>query len=96
MWLQDKYVLFLSLLDHLYELVPSVALLLCSEVFVDWVKHAFITKFNCISSEVCQYNVVQRVSFDSEESSVKTKYLRRQIMRLKPLVLADDSFPYKS
>ncbi|CAB3982800.1 transmembrane anterior posterior transformation 1 homolog [Paramuricea clavata] len=39
-------------LDHLYELVPSVALLLCSEVFVDWVKHAFITKFNCISSEV--------------------------------------------
>ncbi|XP_028391533.1 transmembrane anterior posterior transformation protein 1 homolog [Dendronephthya gigantea] len=39
-------------LDHLYELIPSLALLLSSEMFVDWIKHAFITKFNCISSEV--------------------------------------------
>lgn len=42
----------LFVLDHLYELIPSIGLLLSSEVFVDWVKHAFITKFNCISSEV--------------------------------------------
>ncbi|XP_046851504.1 transmembrane anterior posterior transformation protein 1 homolog [Xenia sp. Carnegie-2017] len=39
-------------IDHFYELLMSATLLLSSEVFVDWVKHAFITKFNCISSEV--------------------------------------------
>jgi hypothetical protein len=49
---KQSRVIFLSFPDHLYELLPSVALLLFSEVFVDWVKHAFITKFNCISSEV--------------------------------------------
>ena len=41
--------------------MPPVAMLLCSEVVVDWVKHAFITKFNCISSEVCQRNVRKSV-----------------------------------
>ena len=47
------YSVLVSLfLDHLYELMPSLGVLLCSEIFVDWVKHAFITKFNCIPSEV--------------------------------------------
>lgn len=35
-------------------MVPIVLLVLLSEVFVDWTKHAFITKFNDISPDVYQ------------------------------------------
>ena len=38
--------------EHLWVLVPDIVLVLVSEVLVDWVKHAFITKFNEIPSEV--------------------------------------------
>ena len=33
-------------------MAPIVLLVLLSEVFVDWTKHAFITKFNDISPDV--------------------------------------------
>ncbi|XP_065183935.1 transmembrane anterior posterior transformation protein 1-like isoform X2 [Sycon ciliatum] len=39
-------------LGHLRELVLPLAIVCCSEVMVDWIKHAFITKFNSISSTV--------------------------------------------
>ncbi|XP_072026078.1 transmembrane anterior posterior transformation protein 1 homolog isoform X2 [Amphiura filiformis] len=39
-------------LDHFWELVPDVVLVLCAEVLVDWVKHCFITKFNSVTEEV--------------------------------------------
>ncbi len=32
--------------------MPDIVLVMGSEVFVDWVKHAFITKFNDIPDEV--------------------------------------------
>ena len=38
--------------DHLFVLVPDVVLVMLSEFMVDWIKHAFITKFNEISFEV--------------------------------------------
>lgn len=40
------------LLDHLWVLFPDVVMVLGSEVAVDVVKHAFITKFNDISADV--------------------------------------------
>lgn len=39
-------------LDHLWVLFPDVVMVLASEVAVDIVKHAFITKFNDISADV--------------------------------------------
>ncbi|EDO43155.1 predicted protein, partial [Nematostella vectensis] len=39
-------------MDHLYIIMPYLLATLSSEYFVDWVKHAFITKFNDIPAEV--------------------------------------------
>lgn len=39
-------------LGYLESVLPIVAIVMLSEVFVDWVKHAFITKFNDILPEV--------------------------------------------
>lgn len=39
-------------LDHLWVLFPDVVMVLASEIAVDVVKHAFITKFNDISADV--------------------------------------------
>ncbi|CAI8013719.1 Transmembrane anterior posterior transformation protein 1 [Geodia barretti] len=40
--------------SYLHEVAPVLLLVLVSEVFVDWTKHAFITKFNDISPDVYQ------------------------------------------
>lgn len=42
-------------LDHLWVLFPDVVMVLASEVAVDVVKHAFITKFNDISADVSPF-----------------------------------------
>lgn len=47
----DLYVCDIFL-DHLWVLFPDVAMVLASEIAVDVVKHAFITKFNDISADV--------------------------------------------
>ena len=39
--------------EHIWVLIPDMILVMLSEFVVDWVKHAFITKFNEIPSEVC-------------------------------------------
>ena len=39
--------------EHLYVICPYLLAVLSSEYFVDWIKHAFITKFNSIPVEVC-------------------------------------------
>ena len=41
-----------SVVEHFWVLVPDMILVMMSEFVVDWVKHAFITKFNEIPSEV--------------------------------------------
>jgi len=38
--------------DHLWVILPDATMVLLAEFLVDWVKHAFITKFNEISDEV--------------------------------------------
>lgn len=40
--------------NHLETLIPQIALVLCGEVVVDWIKHAFITKFNDITPDIYQ------------------------------------------
>lgn len=40
------------LADHLWVLLPDVFMVILSEVTVDIVKHAFITKFNDITADV--------------------------------------------
>lgn len=42
----------LFVLDHFWVLFPDVLMVITSEVAVDVVKHAFITKFNDISADV--------------------------------------------
>lgn len=39
-------------LEHLWEMIPDLSMVLIGEFIVDWVKHAFITKFNEIPLEV--------------------------------------------
>ncbi|KAF7637252.1 hypothetical protein Mgra_00003219 [Meloidogyne graminicola] len=39
-------------LEHLYEMTPDLIMIIVAELIVDWLKHAFITKFNEISSLV--------------------------------------------
>ena len=40
-------------IDHLWVLFPDVCMVVTSEIAVDIVKHAFITKFNDITADVC-------------------------------------------
>ncbi|XP_022799090.1 transmembrane anterior posterior transformation protein 1 homolog [Stylophora pistillata] len=45
--------------EHLYVICPYLLAVLSSEYFVDWIKHAFITKFNNIPVEVyCEYRAL--------------------------------------
>lgn len=52
MWRMTLNCLLLLFLDHLWVLFPDVVMVLTSEIAVDVVKHAFITKFNDISADV--------------------------------------------
>lgn len=46
-------------LEHLYVICPYLVAVVSSEYFVDWIKHAFITKFNNIPVEVyCEYRTL--------------------------------------
>ena len=38
--------------EHIVPMLPIFVVVLLSEVVVDWIKHAFITKFNDISPNV--------------------------------------------
>uniref|UniRef100_A0A673NBH2 Transmembrane anterior posterior transformation protein 1 homolog n=1 Tax=Sinocyclocheilus rhinocerous TaxID=307959 RepID=A0A673NBH2_9TELE len=54
--------------DHLWVLLPDVLIVIMSEVAVDIVKHAFITKFNDITADVRAYtdysdSVARRMGF---------------------------------
>lgn len=39
-------------LESFWSLAPDCLLVLVAELFVDWIKHAFITRFNEVSAEV--------------------------------------------
>lgn len=40
--------------EHLNEMIPDLIMVMFAELLVDWLKHAFITKFNEINAEVYQ------------------------------------------
>ncbi|KAM8879561.1 transmembrane anterior posterior transformation protein 1 homolog [Spinachia spinachia] len=59
--------------DHLWVLFPDVIMVIASEVAVDVVKHAFITKFNDISADVYgEYRA--SLAFDLVSSRQKNAY----------------------
>ena len=40
------------MLEQLCELIPIFMIIFFSEFFIDWIKHAFVLKFNDIPTEV--------------------------------------------
>ncbi|ELU04873.1 hypothetical protein CAPTEDRAFT_5824 [Capitella teleta] len=60
-------------MDHLMVLIPDIFLVLLSEFLVDWVKHAFITKFNDISSDVYREYTVS-IAYDLANSRQKNAF----------------------
>ena len=38
--------------DHVWTIIPDAVLVFLAEIVVDWVKHAFILKFNEIPADV--------------------------------------------
>ncbi|XP_017272887.2 transmembrane anterior posterior transformation protein 1 homolog isoform X2 [Kryptolebias marmoratus] len=60
-------------LDHLLVLIPDVLMVVISEVVVDIIKHAFITKFNDITADVySEYRA--SLAFDLVSSRQKNAY----------------------
>ncbi len=55
----------LLVIDHLWVLFPDVCMVIASEIAVDVVKHAFITKFNDITADVSSNYccILQKVIF---------------------------------
>ncbi|KAK1175284.1 hypothetical protein AOXY_G2968 [Acipenser oxyrinchus oxyrinchus] len=59
--------------DHLWVLFPDVCMVIASEIIVDVVKHAFITKFNDITADVySEYRA--SLAFDLVSSRQKNAY----------------------
>lgn len=59
--------------EPLYELLPSCIYVLAAEVVVDWVKHAFVTRFNDIHYSV--YNeYITYLAYDVASSKLKNAY----------------------
>lgn len=54
-------------MDHFWVLIPDIMLVMFFEFAVDWVKHAFITKFNEIPSEVYKEYTVS-IAYDMASS----------------------------
>lgn len=52
-------------LDHLWVLFPDVCMVIASEIAVDVVKHAFITKFNDITADVSKLSKEKLLFFRS-------------------------------
>lgn len=60
-------------IDHFWEMLPDLALVLFGEFLVDWLKHAFITKFNDISYEVYKDFTIT-ISYDVASSREKNSF----------------------
>ncbi|KAI6171162.1 hypothetical protein M3Y97_01069300 [Aphelenchoides bicaudatus] len=59
--------------EHLIEMLPDLFMVVIAEVIVDWLKHAFITKFNEISAEVYQDFTIT-LAFDVVKSHEKDSF----------------------
>ncbi|KAK0411102.1 hypothetical protein QR680_005483 [Steinernema hermaphroditum] len=49
--------------EHLIEMLPDLVCVICGELGVDWLKHAFITKFNEINAKVYE-DFTTTIAFD--------------------------------
>uniref|UniRef100_A0A1I8A828 Protein TAPT1 homolog n=1 Tax=Steinernema glaseri TaxID=37863 RepID=A0A1I8A828_9BILA len=49
--------------EHLIEMFPDLVCVICGELIVDWLKHAFITKFNEINAKVYE-DFTTTIAFD--------------------------------
>jgi len=60
-------------LDQLMELIPIFCTIFFSEFFIDWVKHAFVLKFNYMSAQVFnEFKVIlANEMFDTKKKQVK-------------------------
>lgn len=94
----DKFLMCL-LLDHLWVLFPDVVMVIASEVAVDIVKHAFITKFNDISADVslfCTFTVYSSghgaVSVSTYVDSSKDSPPKRALLNLTKIILVSGQF----
>ena len=57
--------------EHLAVLLPLIFLIFLTEIFVDWIKHGFITKFNGISPiEYQKYSYVLAKDLTTGSSSL--------------------------
>ncbi|XP_014669810.1 PREDICTED: transmembrane anterior posterior transformation protein 1 homolog [Priapulus caudatus] len=59
--------------DHFWVLIPDMIVVLVAELFVDWLKHAFITKFNEIPAEVYR-EFTTSLAYDMTTSRRKTAF----------------------
>ncbi|XGW15032.1 hypothetical protein V3C99_000926 [Haemonchus contortus] len=62
--------------EHLREMMPDILMVIGAELLVDWLKHAFITKFNEINAEVYRDFTIT-IAFDvvrSRDSSAFSDY----------------------
>ena len=50
----SKTIIAISFLERFWVLIPDCLMVILAEVIVDWVKHAFITRFNDIPSNIYQ------------------------------------------
>lgn len=57
-------------IDQLFELIPTFCTIFLIEFFIDWVKHAFVMKFNDISEEVFK-DYKLRLAYDFIDSRTK-------------------------
>ncbi|XP_014219038.1 protein TAPT1 homolog isoform X1 [Copidosoma floridanum] len=60
-------------LDRLFILLPDCTLLLLAEILIDWVKHAFITRFNELSPTIYKEYIVS-LAYDVAQTRQETAF----------------------
>lgn len=66
-------------LDQLMELIPIFCTIFFSEFFIDWVKHAFVLKFNYMSAQV--FNEF-KVKLANEMVDTKKKQVNKNFLNI--------------
>ena len=46
--------------DHIWVIIPDAMVVLFAEILVDWIKHAFILKFNEIPADVRYSRIINK------------------------------------
>lgn len=67
-----KYIIF-WFSEQFWILLPDCILVLVSEIFVDWIKHAFISRFNELQPEIYKEYTI---SLAYDVAKTRQKYVR--------------------